>query len=315
MSDEFVVRPGTILALEQSAAEFLVHRGGRITRAEAHAFAARSADAPMRRPVNVAVIPITGFIAPSIPSWLGTDPRETRHEVREARQNARVDAIVLLVDSPGGVVDGNEELAAEVRAARVTKPTVALIEGLAASAAYWITSAAGRIYAAPSSRVGSIGVFILHANIAGALAKEGVEITLVSSTTAPHKTEANAFSPLGEAARMTLQTEVDRVTADFLRDVARGRGVGVEQVRSGFGQGRVVDAGSAVGRGMVDEVATPEDALPKFLAETLGPRALADAFDDGRTLTSAQRNAIARLREMDAEDRERRAALLKLATL
>jgi ClpP class serine protease len=101
--------------------------------------------------------------------------------------------------------------------------------------------------------VGSIGVWMAHEDWSKAMAESGVVTTMVSA--GKFKVEGNPYEPLGEDARTFMQSRVDDYYGAFVRAVARGRGVGVQQVRDGMGQGRVLGATEALNQGMVDGVA------------------------------------------------------------
>ncbi len=85
-----------------------------------------------------------------------------------------IDTIVLDVDSPGGNYYGTPETSSKIRAARDSKPIIAVANSLAASAAYWIASAADEIVVTPSGDVGSIGVLAVHTDFSAANEKIGV---------------------------------------------------------------------------------------------------------------------------------------------
>ena len=151
------------------------------------------------------------------------------------------------------------ELAAEIRAARSTKPIVGIANSMAASAAYWLGSACSELYCTPSGQVGSIGVIASHDDMSAALEQAGIRTTLI--TAGPNKAEGNQLGPLTRAARSTMQAMVDSYGADFERAVALGRGVGIDAVRRSFGQGRMLRASEAKRVGMVDGVAQLDDVL------------------------------------------------------
>lgn len=180
---------------------------------------------------------------------------------REALADPAVRAVVLDVDSPGGGVYGVEELATEIRQARGRKPIAAIANSLAASAGYWIASAAEELSVTPSGEVGSIGVYAAHEDLSGLLEQEGVKLTLISA--GKFKTEGNPWEPLSDEAREFIQGRVDDYHRAFVRDVAKGRGVSVETVRADFGQGRVVGAKAAKDAGMVDFVETLDDVVKR----------------------------------------------------
>lgn len=213
----------------------------------------------------VAVLPVVGTIIPRgdmlAESSGAVSAQRLAANFRAALADPAVGAIVLDIDSPGGSVYGIEELAAEVYAARGVKPVVALADHLAASAAYWLATAADEVMVAPSGDVGSIGVFAIHADYSRALDQEGVTVNLVSA--GKYKTEGNPYQPLGEEARAAMQGRVDEYYGAFVKAVARGRGVSAAAVREGFGEGRVVGAVEAVSLGMADKIGTLDDAVAR----------------------------------------------------
>ncbi len=178
-----------------------------------------------------------------------------------------VSAVVLNFDSPGGSVSGVPELAGDILKSRGQKPVVAIANHLCASAAYWIATAADEMVCTPSSECGSVGVLSAHQDLSGALEQAGIKTTLISA--GKYKTEGAPFGPLGEEALAAIQARVDDYYGMFTAAVAKGRGVPVAQVRSGFGEGRVVGAKEAVAQGMADRI----DILEGVVAELLKPDA------------------------------------------
>jgi signal peptide peptidase SppA len=178
-----------------------------------------------------------------------------------------VKAVVLDIDSPGGSVPGTEELATEIRRIRGgEKPIIAQVNALAASAAYWVASSADEIVVTPSGRAGSIGVYTAHDDVSAALEKRGIKRTYISA--GKHKVEGNETEPLGKDALAHIQEGVNRSYNRFVSAVAEGRGTTVGKVEDGFGQGRVFFAEALMDRGMVDRIATLEETLERFGAET-----------------------------------------------
>ncbi|MGF6726718.1 signal peptide peptidase SppA [Paraburkholderia sp. GAS41] len=180
-----------------------------------------------------------------------------------------VGGILIDIDSPGGSVNGVAEFADQVYQARRCKPILAIANSLAASAAYWIGSAASQFYITPSGEVGSIGVQCIHEDCSKALDKAGVRTTLISA--GRYKTEQSASAPLGNAAKMHIQSRVDAHHRAFTRDVAKHRGVDISCVLHGMGQGRLLDAERAQGENMVDGVATFDEVKDK-LSRRIKPR-------------------------------------------
>lgn len=218
---------------------------------------------------NVAVLPIRGFLMQKdnlVTKILGgTSTESISASLRQYAVDRSVSAIVLDVDSPGGSVFGISALAADIRAVRMKKPVVAVANSLAASAAYWLSSQASELNVAPGGLVGSIGVVEYHSDISKAEEMDGVKTTIISA--GKYKAETNPFGPLSDEAQADIQARVDSYYQDFLRDVAAGRGATVNQVRDGYGQGRIVTANRAVQMGMADKVATLDQVLAKFTVQ------------------------------------------------
>ncbi len=244
------------------------------TTTEATTQAATRQPASARRQGVISVIPIHGVIehrASLIGELLGgTSVESVRAAIDAAVDDPDVAAVVLDVDSPGGGVIGVTELAAEIREARERLPIVAVANGTAASAAYWLASQADRVYAIPSGQVGSIGIFAVHMDMTEALAKEGVKPTIISA--GEHKTDALDGAPLTDEGRADMQRRVDANYERFLGDVAMGRNVSVETVRDDYGQGRVFGADEALEAGLIDFVGTLDTAI-RQLARDVAPRA------------------------------------------
>jgi len=244
--------------------------GHRLTDEEVQA---RIGAGPARRETQmagpVAVLPIYGVITPRADLFSemsgGTSVQRFQSAFRDAVDDKKVSAIVLDIDSPGGSTDMVPELAAEIRAARGSKPIIAVANTMAASAAYWLAAQADEVVVTPSGEVGSVGVFAAHTDISGAQEKAGVKTTLVSA--GRYKVETNPFEPLSDEARAAIQERVDEFYGMFVADVAKGRGVPEAVVRDGFGQGRVVTAETALAEGMVDRIATYDDTVSRLMVK------------------------------------------------
>lgn len=245
------------LAAPMQAAPAWIERSGRL-----------AASAQPTRPGYgaVAVIPIYGVI--TYHSTLrqqifgGTSIQMLTAQFRQALRDNSIGAIVFDVDSPGGEVEGIQELADEIFAARRQKKTIAVANCLAASAAYWLASSASELVASPSAQIGSIGVVSVHQNISGALEQEGVKVSLISA--GRFKTEGNPLEPLSDEARAYAQQKLNTFYEKFVGSVARGRHADVSTVRGGFGQGRTVLASQAMATGMVDREETLDQVLARL---------------------------------------------------
>lgn len=212
---------------------------------------------------GVAVIPVHGTIVPkaSVMTEIsgGTSIADLRGMFAAAMGDPDVGSIVFDVDSPGGAVDLVPEFAADIRSARGRKPMLAVSNTMMASAAYWIASQADEVAVSPSSLTGSIGVFAAHQDLSAAMEQLGVKTTFISA--GKYKTEGNSSQPLEGEARDHIQSLVDSAYAMFTADVSKGRRVSVSAVRGGYGEGRVLDAKTAVSEGLADRVATLEQTI------------------------------------------------------
>lgn len=258
---------------------------------------------------SIAVLPMYGVIAQRMSlmgaSSGGTSTEAFSRSFREALADDTVGTIVIDVDSPGGSVAGVAELADEIYQARGRKPIVAVANSLAASAAYWIASAADEFVVTPSGEVGSIGVFGTHQNLNGWYEQAGVEVTLISA--GKYKTEGHPYGPLDDEARAAFQERVDDYYGMFVSAVARHRGVKAGEVKAGFGEGRAVGAREAVRLGMVDRVATMSETLVRLAGGPRAARTRADGSDSGLVV-----HASADAGETSPGDLERRRRRLRL---
>ncbi|WAP67220.1 S49 family peptidase [Jiella pelagia] len=233
--------------------------------------APQRAAAVARQEGDVAILPLRGVIANRMNMMSsisgGTSSEGFSRMFNAARADDSVKAIVLDVDSPGGNAQGADELAAEIFAARGTKPIIAQVNAQAASAAYWIASAADEIVVNPTAEVGAIGVYTVHSDMTSALEKLGVTKTVISAG----RYKAEGLTSLSDEAKAHIQGRVDAFYGMFVGRVAKGRGVSAAAVRGGFGEGRMVGAQAAVAEGMADRIATMSETLQRFGAAPASP--------------------------------------------
>jgi signal peptide peptidase SppA len=235
-------------------------------RAQNEVSAARAQNVAAAGAGSIAILPLYGIINQrysgdfSGPS--GTSIQQFTQQFRQAVNDPSVKAIVIDVDSPGGSVHGVDELAAEIFQARSKKKIIAVSNCCMASAAYYIGCQATELVVSPSSITGSIGVYMAHADNSGMLDQMGVKVTLISA--GKYKVGGNNLGPLDDGARATYQKFVEDFYGQFLKAVARGRGVKSSAVANGFGEGRVLTASDAVKAGMADRIATLDDVLAQY---------------------------------------------------
>jgi signal peptide peptidase SppA len=231
---------------------------------------------------SVAVLPLFGTILPRtgwLDELLGAASTEAIGRDFDALlANSEVGAVILNVDSPGGVIEGVPELAAKIFAARGQKPIVAIANHWMASAAYWIGSAADEVVASPSATVGSIGVMAVHLDRSEANKLEGVAYRYVTSS--PEKAALNPDEPPTEKALADLQARVDEAGEMFVKALAKQRGVTSAAVRNTYGQGRVMSAQEGLAAGLVDRIETLEETITRLVSggKTRRPGARAEAM-------------------------------------
>lgn len=239
-----------------------------------------------RREGTVAVLPLRGVIANRMNMMSdisgGTSAEGFGRMFDAALADSTVKAIILDVDSPGGAVSGTDELSSKIFAARGSKPIVAHVNATAASAAYWIATAADEMVLNPSAEVGSIGVMGVHDDISAALEKAGVKRTLMSA--GEFKGEMAPFLPLSDEARAYAQTRIEAYYEQFVGAVARNRNVSLAHVKADFGKGRMVMAKDALAAGMADSVATIEQTLVRLAS----PAVAAKKFPSARERRALQ---------------------------
>lgn len=198
--------------------------------------------------VVVAAGEITGGEQP--PGTVGGE--STSALLREARDDDKVKAVVLRVDSPGGEVFASEQIRREVEALRKAgKPVVVSMGDVAASGGYWIAMNADRIYADASTITGSIGIFGMIPTLPRALDKIGVHTDGVGTTRF-----AGAFDltrPLDPEVGRVIQAVIEKGYRDFTGKVASARGKPVAAIDA-VGRGRVWSGAQAKARGLVDEL-------------------------------------------------------------
>jgi protease-4 len=205
---------------------------------------------------KVAVVEVEGIIGVGLERG---DADAIVRQLGEYRDNPSVAAVVLRVNSPGGVVAPTQEIFAAVERVRAAgKPVVASLGSVAASGGYYVAVAANRIYASPGTLTGSIGVVMQLANVEGLMKKVGVEYVVVKSGT--FKDIGNFARAMKPEERQVLQALLDDVYGQFVKAVAERRGLD-ERTVLGFADGRIYSGQQARGLKMVDELGGLEDAI------------------------------------------------------
>ncbi|HWO34062.1 MAG TPA: signal peptide peptidase SppA, partial [Candidatus Acidoferrum sp.] len=212
---------------------------------------------------RIAVVHATGLIVsgdssstPGGGSVMGGD--SVAADLRAARKDYSIKAIVLRVDSGSGSVVGSEVIRREVELANQVKPVVVSMSDVAASGGYWIAAPARKIVADPGTITGSIGVLIGKFNVSGLYALLGMSTDFVS--TSDNATMFSAQQNFTPAQRAYIQKSLNDTYADFTKGVAQGRKMTVEAVDK-IGKGRVWSGAQAKEIGLVDELGGLDRAI------------------------------------------------------
>ena len=204
---------------------------------------------------GIAVIPLEGIISkrmglfPQI--FGGTSTQRFQTELATALNDPEVRGIIISIDSPGGDVDGVQGAADAVFAARSQKPICAYVDGQMCSAAYWIGSAASKVYiGSDTDVVGSIGIVTSHIDTSNAEHQRGVKITDIAA--GRYKRIASSHAPLSPEGQSAIQDLLDQLYEIFVDSIARNRGTNPETVLSRMADGRVFIGAKAIDAGLVD---------------------------------------------------------------
>jgi protease IV len=207
----------------------------------------------------VAVVVAQGTITggEQSPGSIGGD--STSALLRKAREDDKVRAVVLRVDSPGGEVFASEQIRLEVDMLKAAgKPVVVSMSNLAASGGYWISMNADRIYASPSTITGSIGIYGLFPTVPRTLDRLGIQVEGVGTTPL-----AGAFDlrrPLDPRLGRMVQRVIDRGYMEFVGKVAEARGRSLDDIDR-VARGRVWSGAQALEFGLVDALGGLQDAI------------------------------------------------------
>lgn len=209
---------------------------------------------------TIAVIFANGAImdGEETPGNVGGDT--TASQIRDARLDPKVKAIVLRVNSPGGSVNASEVIRAELAAAKAAgKPVVVSMGGMAASGGYWISTPANYIVASPSTLTGSIGIFGVINTVENSLSSIGVHSDGVSTSPLAEISMTKALSP--EVQQM-MQLSIEYGYKRFITLVAEARKRTPEQIDQ-IAQGHVWTGEDAKTNGLVDSLGDFDDAVAK----------------------------------------------------
>lgn len=211
---------------------------------------------PFARQGKVAVLNVSGGLVNRFEPGL-CDPGPLSYEALHAAFDAAlsddsVDAIVMRIESPGGMASGAFDLSDAIFAARGKKPIVAAIDDYAYSAAYAIAAAADEIWITRTGGAGSVGVRAFHGDQSAFNNKQGIKITEIIA--GDHKADFSPHAPLSDAAMARLQSEVNALHRMFVGAVAKYRGMDADAVLAT--QALTYMGADAVAVGFADRIGT-----------------------------------------------------------
>lgn len=208
-------------------------------------------DGPNGDGPRVGIVAIEGEIAGS------TSTLKRLHELRE---DPKIDAIVVRINSPGGAVAPSQEVYAAVKRAREKKHVLCSLGTVAASGGYYIASACEKIVASPGTITGSIGVISQLPKLEGLMQLFHVDFETIKS--GAMKDAGSPFRTMTPDERKLFQAFVDDIYEQFLDDVAAGRKLDKEKIRP-LADGRILTGKQALAAGLIDEIGNFELAVDR----------------------------------------------------
>jgi len=198
---------------------------------------------------EIGVVEVKGLIV---------DSHEYIIQLNKFRDNKRIKAVVLRIDSPGGVVGPTQEIYEEVKKFVLKKPLIVSMGSVAASGGYYIAAPATKIVANPGTITGSIGVLMKLSNIQGLLGKVGLKSFVLKSGT--FKDTGSPVRPMTKEDRRILQEVIDSLHGQFVTAVSEGRKISIEEVRK-IADGRIFSGEQALQQKLVDRLGNFQDAV------------------------------------------------------
>ena len=186
------------------------------------------------------------------------DPQATVKQLHDFMKDDKVKAVVLRIDSPGGVVGPSQEISAEVKKLAAKKKVVVSMGSVAASGGYYIAVPATVIFANPGTITGSIGVLMKFSNLEGLMGKIGMKAFTLK--TGKYKDVGSPARVMTSDERAMLQSVIDSSHGQFVRAVAEGRKLPIETVK-GLADGRIFTGEQALALKFVDRLGTLQDAI------------------------------------------------------
>ncbi len=193
------------------------------------------------------------------------DSKETVRQLKYFMKQDGVKAVVLRVDSPGGIVAPSQEIFEEVKKFASKKKIIVSMGSLAASGGYYISAPATMIYANPGTITASIGVILKLSNIEALMDKIGIKSYTLK--TGKYKDSGSPLRTFSPEDRAMLQSVIDNTHEQFIKAVAEGRKLPVDEVRK-IADGRILSGEQAKEHKLVDRLGTLQDAIAEAAAQS-----------------------------------------------
>ena len=226
-----------------------------------------------RRSGSVAIIDVIGSLV-NRGAWIGANSGLISYEgigaqidqIMADAKAGEVTSVILDINSPGGEATGMFGVSEKVRALAAVVPVIAVVNDVAASAAYGIASGATEIVVSPTSFVGSIGVVLVHMDHSGELEQKGIRATIIHA--GANKVDGHPFGPLSKDVQAGMQSRVDTLYDKFLETVEAGRGDRLDADHARATEANIYIGQDAIDLGVADRVGTFDAILAELKQQT-----------------------------------------------
>ncbi|MCZ8353951.1 MAG: S49 family peptidase [Cyclobacteriaceae bacterium] len=215
---------------------------------------------------NIALIPVIGPLM-KYDGLCSYGMQSYGKMIQMVNNNTNLHGAVLIMDTPGGTVDGTPELALQI--AQSAKPIGVFGDGMVASAGIWLASQASLIVGNKNNYTsfGSIGTLMVTYNYSNMMeAGNYPKAKIHRARQSKEKALVNSFEEITEDVQAEIDAELESITSDFISAVKKGRGEGLDAKADGLFAGRMFDANDAKKMGLIDAVGTLQTAVNKVAA-------------------------------------------------
>ena len=211
---------------------------------------------------KIAIVPVAGLLLDR-GDWLGdlwgmaTTYEGLTEQIRRIVADSEIKSVIFDIDSGGGMVSGLFDLCQDITSLAKKKPVYAIAQNCACSAAYAIAACARETFVTRNGEAGSIGVIVMHQSYQRMLDSAGIDTTIIHAGS--HKAAGNPYQQLSHTARADMSATIDEIYSQFVRHVAKTRGIDEDAVRAT--EARVYSGQKAVDLGLADGVKSFDELL------------------------------------------------------